>query len=74
MDFIIFQKKVINIFIISPSFYMNIVSLQQVDDDSFVNPKRLWSALDHALLHTTTRKSLQPFVRGKKGKQGLISL
>ena len=33
-----------------------------------MNPKRLWTALDHALLHTTTRKSLQPFIRGKKKK------
>lgn len=31
------------------------------DDDTFVNPNKLWAALDHALLHTTTRRSLQPY-------------
>ena len=47
----------------------------KVDDDSFVNPKRLWSSLDHALLHTTTRKSLQPFVHGasSQGKFSKVS-
>ena len=34
----------------------------KTDDDTFVNPGKLWTALDHALLHTTTKKSLQPYL------------
>ena len=29
--------------------------------------------MDHALLHTTTRKSLQPFIRGPKGNSKTVS-
>lgn len=31
----------------------------KVDDDVFVNPVQLWNTLEHALLHTTTTKTLQ---------------
>ena len=34
----------------------------KVDDDTFVNPKVLWNALEHALLHTTSVKSMRAYV------------
>jgi len=41
----------------------------KVDDDTFVNPSVLWGQLEHALLHSTTTKTLGSYTEPPKNEQ-----